>query len=192
MLTTKQIKLLELLDEQILSCNECDLWTGGCCKPSYTKNSSFVAVGEAPGEEEVGKMPFIGKAGKLLWKIAEPIGFQRSDFLIVNSVNCRPIDEDGYNGKPTEEQTETCDEWVRKYIRIIRPEKIILMGTYAVKKFFPQYKSGLTKRNGTIEHLEYHGLTIKAILSVHPAYGLYNKLAGIPMLKNSLEVFKNV
>ncbi len=192
MLTKEQIRLLTILDDQITDCNFCELWTGGYSKPSWSPHTRYVMVGEAPGQEEVNKMPFIGKAGRVLWKIANKIGFQREDFLIINSVNCRPIDSTGRNGKPSSKQIDECDDWVRKYIRVVQPKKMILLGNFAIGKFFPQYKSGITKRNGTKELLEYHDIRIPTILSVHPAYSIYNSIRGEAMLKTSLEELKNV
>src|SRR3954468_13294170 len=48
-------------------------------------------VGEAPGEDEdLQGIPFVGRAGQLLTKMIEAMGFARDDVYICNTVKCRP------------------------------------------------------------------------------------------------------
>lgn len=48
-------------------------------------------VGEAPGaDEDLQSEPFVGRAGQLLTKIIEAMGFTRDDIYIVNVLKCRP------------------------------------------------------------------------------------------------------
>jgi len=47
------------LDDQILSCKNCSLWTGGYCKPFWTPNSKYGIIGEAPGSNEVNNEPLL-------------------------------------------------------------------------------------------------------------------------------------
>ena len=49
-------------------------------------------VGEAPGaDEDMQGEPFVGRAGELLTRIIETMGFQRSGVYIANVLKCRPI-----------------------------------------------------------------------------------------------------
>ena len=53
--------------------------------------ANLMLIGEAPGEEEDQKgAPFVGKAGQLLDKILEAIGFHRDEVYVANILKCRP------------------------------------------------------------------------------------------------------
>ena len=61
-----------------------------------------MVVGEGPGEEEDKQgLPFVGRAGQLLTKMLESVGFDRErDGYIANVVKCRP--ERNRNPEPDE------------------------------------------------------------------------------------------
>ena len=54
-------------------------------------HSLLMFVGEAPGadEDEQGE-PFVGKAGQLLTRIIQTMGFTRDAVYIANILKCRP------------------------------------------------------------------------------------------------------
>jgi len=86
-------------------------------------DASLMFVGEAPGadEDEQGE-PFVGKAGQLLTKIIQTMGFQRSTVYIANILKCRP-DTPGQsagNRKPTPEEMQTCIPYLHEQIDLIR------------------------------------------------------------------------
>lgn len=189
LLNNKQMRMLELLDGMISQCKDCTLYNGGRVKPHWTPMSVFAGLGEAPGKDEVEENePFVGKAGDILGTSMSKQGFRKEQFLIINSVNCRPV-VDGKNGKPTMDQIKLCHKWVRKYIKVVNPEKIIAFGNYARGSLNGIY-SGIIKNNGLVEH---NGLFNKFVIySVHPAYSIYNKEDGIPMLDRSIRIFKDM
>ena len=189
MLSGHQIRLLELLDEQLLSCKDCDLWIGGTSKPYWTPKSRYAIIGEAPGEKEVRSEPFIGPAGRKLWEVVNLMGLRKEDFVIINTVNCRPVNNDGSNGKPTNDQCETCFPYMRKYLKIVKPEKILLLGNFAVGVFTGEY-SGIMKKNSNVEWNEEFGVNI--VLSVHPSMCIYAGVRGKAMLHESIKVFKEL
>src|SRR5215213_11269500 len=58
--------------------------------------SRLAIVGEAPGEQEVEEgRPFVGNAGKLLDKLLEEAGIDRSKVYVTNTVKVRPTKESG-------------------------------------------------------------------------------------------------
>ncbi|HUS36852.1 MAG TPA: uracil-DNA glycosylase, partial [Verrucomicrobiae bacterium] len=74
-------------------------------------HSPIMFVGEAPGadEDEQGE-PFVGRAGQLLSKIIEAMGFTRDTVYIANILKCRP-DTPGQsagNRPPTPEEIQRC------------------------------------------------------------------------------------
>lgn len=186
---SKQFRMLQLLDGQILSCMKCQLFSGGRAKPFYSPQSRYAIWGEAPGRDEVYQnSPFVGPAGKILWEVMLRYGFSRDDFLIINSVNCRPVVA-GKNGKPNGEQMTLCRIWVRKYLHVLQPEKVILFGSFAVASVYGDC-NGIINMNGKIlwnDEFGFHTIT-----SVHPAYVIYNEEKGKNLLEESIKKFKEM
>ncbi len=191
MLTTKQIKMLNLLDQQILSCTGCKLHENGRCKPYWTeKYNGYFICGEAPGKQEIDfNEPFIGAAGNKLWECANIFNIKKEECFIINSTNCRPV-KDNKNGKPTDLQMERCKNWLRKYFKILQPDKILLLGTYALSTFINEtvimkfYAEGNLLTNEMI-----FDKNIKVIKSLHPSMCIYQGSTGKRRLKKSLELF---
>lgn len=183
------MRMLELLDGMISNCKECKLYNGGRVKPYWTPMSRFVAIGEAPGKQEVDdNEPFVGKAGEILGEVMSEIGFRKEEFLIINSVNCRPTDGNK-NGKPTEQQTIKCKKWLRKYIKVLNPEKMISFGNIAMGTMIGKW-SGILRINGTSTSAT--DLNRRILMSIHPAYCIYNREDGIKKLKESIGRFKKL
>lgn len=198
MLTTKQMRMLELLDGQIRKCMACDLHVNSRCKPYWTEGSRYAIIGEAPGYNEIRlNEPFIGAAGEILWDVMETNGLTKEEFLIVNSVNCRPVDlyKEWRNGKPTEEQQLTCKPWVRKYLKVMKPEGVLILGNYAMFTVTGN-DSGIISMNAAAlseSEVDYAlRFNIPYVLSIHPAYCIYNKNEGTMMLAESIRKFKEI
>jgi uracil-DNA glycosylase len=186
-MNNKQIRMLQLLDEQILSCTDCELCKNGRAKPFWSLQSEYLIIGEAPGEEEViNDTPFIGRAGRILWNIMNVYGLYREQFGIINSVNCRPV-AGGKNGKPAYEQTLKCNKWIRKYVHALNPKKILLLGSYAIK-IMTNRDGGITANNAMEEIVHVNGKRYITIKSVHPAYTIYS--GSDMLLRESISKFK--
>lgn len=181
--------MLTLLTEQIGQCERCGLYENGRCNPYFTKESKYCIIGEAPGENEVNNnLPFCGTAGKHLWLIMNEFGFKREDFLIINTVNCRPV-KGNRNGKPTVIESGACSEWVRKYIKAMKPKAILTLGNYA-KGYIDGMTFGIMICNAAvIEDREYDA---PIVLSVHPSTCIYNGSRGKKMLYESVKTLRSV
>ena len=188
MLSLKQNRMLKLLDGQILECKNCSMFNGGRCKPYYTGRYNGIAIiGEAPGGEEVNNIPFCGKAGKKLWSIMNPIGFKREEFFIMNTINCRPTDGKR-NLKPNNDSIKNCREWIRKYLKVIKPEIIITLGNYAMGTILSR-NSGIIKLNATVTNSAEFGCDV--LRCVHPSMCVYNT-EGERMLEKSINILKKL
>lgn len=186
---SKQRRMLELLDIQIQSCEECELCLNGRARPAWTEKSAYAIIGEGPGADEVKEnTPFIGRAGAVLWEKLELYGYNREDFLIINSVNCRAIDG-RTNGKPTDRQMEICRKWMVKYLKVLKPRKILILGGYALSTAIGGNKSGILKVNSVSVFSEVFNAT--CVISVHPAFSLYNP-SGAELLSESIKKFKEI
>jgi len=139
-------------------------------------DSMLMFVGEAPGadEDEQGE-PFVGKAGQLLTRIIQTMGFTRDSVYIANILKCRP-DTPGQatgNRKPTSEEMKTCLPYLLAQIDIIEPKVIVALGATAVE--------GLLGRAGGISRLRGHWQEFRGVPvmpTYHPAYLLRSEALG--------------
>lgn len=188
MMTRKQIRMLELLDNLISDCKECSLHKNGRCLPYWTPYSKYLIVGEAPGADEVDNEPFVGKAGKILWESMNEFNIRKEEFAIINTVQCRPVNN-GRNGKPSPMQMKMCYKWVRKFMTVVDPIAGMALGNYPNDILFGQ-STGIINRNGHNEWYEINDREIVFIQSVHPAYCIYNATNGKSMLERSIKELK--
>jgi len=108
-------------------------------------NNKIVLIGEAPGynEDQTGE-PFVGRAGQLLDKILESVGFSRKENIyICNTIKCRPPE----NRDPLPEEKAACRAYLDKQLEILKPKIILLCGKVALTSFMGT-KEGITKLRG--------------------------------------------
>lgn len=91
-------------------------------------------IGEAPGftENEL-RRPFVGRAGKLLDKMIQEIGWQRKDVYITNIVKRRPPE----NRDPLPEEIGAYKPYLARQIEIIKPKIIATLGRFSMNYFLP-------------------------------------------------------
>jgi uracil-DNA glycosylase family 4 len=126
-------------------------------------NADLMFVGEAPGadEDEQGE-PFVGRAGQLLTKIIEAMGFQRGDVYIANVLKCRPPN----NRPPEPDEVATCEPYLFKQIDAIKPKVIVALGTHAAHALL-KIDTPISKIRGKV--LDFRG-DVKLVPTFHPAY----------------------
>ncbi len=102
--------------------------------------AELMFVGEGPGyDEDHQGRPFVGRAGQLLTKIIESIGYKRQDVFIANLVKCHPMkdpsdrEKRGNDRAPAPDEISTCFPYLERQIEIIRPRIICALGSYAAK-----------------------------------------------------------
>lgn len=132
------------------SCKGCDKCPLGKTKTNTVfgvgnKNADLMFVGEAPGEsEDKSGIPFVGRAGKLLDKYLEAVGIDREEVYIANILKCRPPN----NRDPLPEEQETCIDYLREQVRLIKPKMIVCLGRISAMKLInPDFR--ITKEHGT-------------------------------------------
>ena len=121
---------LEELNNQVYVCRKCRLWQGAKhgVPGEGPINAKIMVVGQNPGaeEDETGN-PFVGRAGKYLTKVLRENGSKREDLYITNIVkHVSPKNRAPYSDEITE-----CLPYLIEQIDIIRPKKILLLGTAA-------------------------------------------------------------
>jgi DNA polymerase len=161
-------KSLEQVREELGECTRCKLHSGrktivfGVGNP----RAELVFVGEGPGadEDEQG-IPFVGKAGQLLTKMIEAMGFRREEVYIANVVKCRPPG----NRDPEPDEVAACEPFLQAQLRSIQPRVIVALGKWAAQTLLRD-KTPITRLRG--QWREYQG--IKLMPTFHPAYLLRN------------------
>lgn len=167
-------KELRTLDEsQVKTCRKCIL----CETRKQTvfgqghAGARLVFVGEGPGadEDEQG-LAFVGRAGQLLTKMIEAMGFTRDQVYICNIVKCRPPD----NRVPAPDESAACWPYLDAQLRIIAPEVIVALGKSAAQTLL-RTTEAIGRLRGTWR--EYYtsgmpglGSATRLMPTFHPAY----------------------
>ena len=137
-------------------------------------NSEVIFVGEAPGaDEDVKGEPFVGRAGQLLTKIINTMGYQREDIYLANVLKCRP-DTPGQafgNRPPTNAEMHSCRPCLFEQIDIIQPKAIVALGATAMKGLLDLHEPMGTLRG---RWHDFKGIPVMA--TYHPSYLLRNQL----------------
>lgn len=164
----KQAALDALDQQEVRSCTKCPL------HQSRTQtvfgegdpDAAIMFVGEGPGqnEDEQGR-PFVGRAGELLNKMIEAMGYRREDVYITNIVKSRPPN----NRAPTPAEVAACWPYLRRQIEIIRPKVIVTLGGPAAKALL-ETKEGITRLRGTWHEYVEVQPPIPIMPTFHPAY----------------------
>ncbi|HEY5741385.1 MAG TPA: uracil-DNA glycosylase [Terrimicrobiaceae bacterium] len=135
--------------------------------------AELMFIGEAPGaDEDLQGEPFVGRAGQLLTKIIQAMGFQRGEVYIANVLKCRPDMPPGSAGnrKPTPREMSTCLPWLERQIDLIKPRVMVALGATALEGLFGATTS-VTKLRG--RWLKFREIPVMA--TYHPAYLLRNQ-----------------
>ncbi|MBI3183012.1 MAG: uracil-DNA glycosylase [Myxococcales bacterium] len=157
----------QTLDEvrrELGDCSRCKLGPGrtnlvfGVGNPK----APLVFVGEGPGaDEDAQGIPFVGKAGQLLTKMIEAMGFRRDDVYICNVVKCRPPG----NRNPEPDEIEACEPFLKAQLRAIRPKAIVALGKFAAQTLLRD-PTPITRLRGVWR--TYDGTPLMP--TFHPAY----------------------
>ena len=132
-------------------------------------NSPLMFIGEAPGadEDQQGE-PFVGRAGQLLTKIIQTMGFERQSVYIANILKCRP-DTPGQtsgNRKPTPQEMQNCLPYLNAQIDLIKPKVIVALGGSAVEGLLGNAPVRITHARG--QFAEFRGIPV--MQTYHPSY----------------------
>ena len=124
--------------------------------------AELMFVGEGPGaDEDLQGEPFVGKAGQLLTRMIEAMGYRRDQVYIANVVKCRPPG----NRNPEPDEILACEPFLMRQIDAVRPKVIVALGKFAAHTLL-RSAVPITKLRGTWG--EYQG--VKLMPTFHPAY----------------------
>jgi len=164
---------LPALRDALAAYDRCDLKKGARTLVFADGNpdARVMIVGEAPGrEEDLQGLPFVGRAGQLLDRMFEAIGFGRHlpdadhALYITNVLPWRPPQ----NRDPSAEEMGMMLPFVRRHVELVDPNVLVLMGNHSCQALLG--RKGITRLRGQwTEALERPALPM-----FHPAYLLRN------------------
>ncbi|HEY2343893.1 MAG TPA: uracil-DNA glycosylase family protein, partial [Chthoniobacteraceae bacterium] len=167
---------LAAMRDPVLACTKCPALVRTRTQVVFgvgNPEAELMFVGEAPGEDEDRRgEPFVGKAGQLLTKIIETMGFARADVYIANVLKCRPDMPPGSTGnrKPTSAEMQVCRPYLEEQISIIQPRALVALGATAMEGLLGEVRP-MNQLRGRWH--EFRGIPLMA--TYHPAYLLRNQ-----------------
>ncbi|MGZ5537778.1 MAG: uracil-DNA glycosylase [Chthoniobacterales bacterium] len=177
--TSPRLNKQELLDEIRARVSVCKLCPHLAASRTQTvfgvgnPDAELMFVGEAPGADEDRQgEPFVGRAGQLLTKIIETMGFRREDVYIANVLKSRPDMPPGAPGNrpPTPEEMKNCLPFLIEQISVVQPKVMVALGATAVE--------GLLGTRGTMREMrgKWHSFhETPLMITYHPSYLLRNQ-----------------
>jgi DNA polymerase len=149
-------------------CTRCKL-AGGRTRLVFgvgNPDAELMFVGEGPGaDEDLQGEPFVGRAGQLLTRMIEAMGFARSEVYIANVVKCRPPG----NRDPEPDEVSACEPFLAAQIAAVRPKVLVALGRFAVQTLLRD-PTPVSRQRGTWR--DYQG--VRLMPTFHPAYLLRN------------------
>ncbi len=159
---------LRHLEKKIDGCTRCKLCEGrttivfGAGNP----NADLVCIGEAPGaEEDIQGKPFVGRAGQLLTRMLQSVGWSRDEVYICNIVKCRPPG----NRNPEPDEISSCEPFLLGQLADIQPKVILALGSFAAQTLL-KTKEPIGKLRGRVHP---YG-SVVLVPTFHPAFLLRN------------------
>src|SRR5712672_2020303 len=132
-------ELLAPIRERVRGCTKCPHLARSRTQTVFgvgNPEAELMFIGEAPGADEDRQgEPFVGRAGQLLTRIIETMGFARDEVYIANILKCRPDMPKGTPGNrpPTPQEMQTCIGYLIEQIEIIQPRVMVALGATAVE-----------------------------------------------------------
>lgn len=144
---TEGQKLLLQLNKEVKACTRCQLResaTAPVCGLGEI-GSKYLLIGETPGRhEDIEGIPFVGLSGKRLDKLIDLAGIDKNSCYLTNLCKCRPP----ANRNPKKAEIRSCQGFLWREIKIIKPEYIITLGSVPLSIFVTN--GGVRQYHGTM------------------------------------------
>lgn len=147
-----------------MNCDDCPYRGSVTVPPKGMLSSPLWIIGEAPGEnEEKQRQPFVGGAGRVLYRLLRDAGIDPQNVYYTNVLKCRPPAND-ITTSDAHKAIECCVEQLHTELVIGKPRLIVPVGNTAMHAL--GIEQTITKVRGT-PFLTQWG---KVIPTFHPAY----------------------
>jgi uracil-DNA glycosylase family 4 len=161
-----EAEALAAIREDLGDCTRCKLHTLGRTQIVFGvghPHADLMFVGEAPGaDEDVQGVPFVGRAGQLLTKMIEAMGFSRDEVYIANVLKCRPPG----NRNPEPDEIATCEPFLFRQLDSVQPKVVIALGAFAARTLL-KTDAPISRLRGRV--FDYRG-GARLIPTFHPSF----------------------
>lgn len=174
----------EELEDVVKKCRKCRLCENrkNVVFGVGNREADIMFIGEGPGaDEDTQGEPFVGKAGKLMNMAFDMLGIKREEVYIANIVKCRPPN----NRNPQDDEAESCLDYLRNQVILVKPKIIVLLGSVALKNILGK-EYGITASRG--KWIERKGILYMP--TWHPAALLRDENKKIDFIKDLKQVIK--
>ncbi|MFI8419971.1 UdgX family uracil-DNA binding protein [Streptomyces sp. NPDC085479] len=134
----------------------------------------MMLVGEQPGDQEDREgVPFVGPAGRLLFRAPAEAGIDEADLYVTNAVKHFKFTREGTGKRrihkaPNLRETLACRPWLLAELRLIHPELIVTLGATAGRALLgPDFRVGADR--GVPRPLPGAGDGTRVVATVHPS-----------------------
>lgn len=148
------------------SCAGCTLFSApGRVKGIRNPTAEVLLLGEAPGETEVREgMPFVGAAGYELEKVLGRAGLDKDQFVIANTLMCRPpLNDMEKAGNALAHCSQHLSDFIDQHPRV---KTIIALGNTALSAAHPSWR-GVARYRGWWTESHWN---IPLLATFHPSY----------------------
>jgi uracil-DNA glycosylase family 4 len=138
---------LDVLHRQIRGCTRCveaGFLPNAAPVLSGFPDNRIMLIGQAPGVvEEVRRLPFQGRSGKVLMRWLIRAGFQSEEQIrrrvyMTSITKCFPgKGSGGGDRRPSRPEVELCRPHLDRQLRLVNPQVILLIGGLAHERFLP-------------------------------------------------------
>ena len=166
------------LSGAVQQCRGCDLYRDAtqAVFGEGAKRSRLMLVGEQPGDQEDRQgRPFVGPAGRVLWRCLEASGVDRSEVYVTNAVKHFKHEARGkrrLHKRPSNEEVEACHPWLEAELRAVKPGAIVALGATAARAVLGRQTSIGSNRGRTLERAG-----IAVLVTYHPSAALRDREA---------------
>ena len=159
------VEALTAIRDDLGDCTRCKLHGLGRRQIVFgvgNPSAELMFIGEAPGaDEDQQGIPFVGRAGQLLTKMIEGMGFRRDDVYIANVLKCRPPG----NRNPEPDEVASCQPFLFRQIASVQPKVIVTLGAFAARSLLDTL-APVSRLRGRV--YDVHGA--KLIPTFHPSF----------------------
>jgi uracil-DNA glycosylase family protein len=152
-------------------CKGCDLYRHATqvVAGKGAGHAALMLVGEQPGDQEdLQGEPFVGPAGKLLDRVMEELGIDRSTIFLTNAVKHFKYVQRGklrLHQSPRMSEISACRPWLQAEIDAVRPRVILCLGASASKSLLGGTFS-LMRDHGKVRETPY---ARQVMATIHPS-----------------------
>ena len=130
---------LPVLEKAARACTGCPLYedTTQTVFGAGPRSADIMLVGEQPGDQEDKQgEPFVGPAGRVLWRCVEQAHVDPARLYVTNAVKHFKHETRGkrrLHKKPTTLEAEACHPWLQAELNAVRAKVVVALGAVAAR-----------------------------------------------------------